>query len=273
MTFSSRDADLFFTVLGEGTPLVLLHPTPVDHRFWLPVARLLASEHRVILPDLRGHGRSQAGAGPITVEKLAEDAAALLDFLGIEKAFFGGCSIGGYALFAIWRRTPGRVLGLAFCCSRPQADDDAVRSRRQRNIGLIRAGQASAFVEEQLRTLFGPTARRRAPQAVEQAREMMAAASPEALVAVQEGLAARPDSIATARTIRVPCCVIAGGEDTASPPDAMRLLADEIRRGGGIVEYSEIPDAGHYAPFEQPERVAAILRRWLDGSSRIRAGA
>ncbi|VVM04477.1 alpha/beta fold hydrolase [Methylacidimicrobium tartarophylax] len=264
MTFLSRDATLFFTTVGAGPAVVLLHPTPVDHRFWLPVAEILAPHFQVVLPDLRGHGRSEAGAGPITVEKLAEDMSHLLDHLEIDKAFFAGCSIGGYTLFAIWRAMPARASGLAFCCSRPQGDTEAVRARRHANIAKILEGRTAEFFEEQLRSLIGPTARRRWPEKVDTARTMMETVSAEALVAVQEGLAARPDSIATARTIRVPCCVLAGGEDPASTPSDMRLLAEEIRQGGGSVEYVEIPDAGHFAPFEQPERVALILQRWLD---------
>jgi pimeloyl-ACP methyl ester carboxylesterase len=81
---------------------------------------------------------------------------------------------------------------------------------------------------------------------------------------MQQGLALRPDSVATARTIRVPCCVLAGGEDPGSTPADMRLLAEQIRNGGYGAEYNEIPDGGHYVPFEQPELVARILRRFFD---------
>ena len=268
MIFSSQGSTLSFDVLGDGPAVMLLHPTPVDHRFWLLVARILIPRYRVILPDLRGHGRSEAGAGAVTVEKLACDAATLLDHLGIDRAFFGGCSVGGYALFEMWRRTPARVRGLAFCCSRPQADSDAVLARRSENMAKIRSGETAAFVEAQVNTLIGPTARHRFPQKVDEAREMMKGVSADVLIAIQEGLAARPDSVATARTIRVPCCVVAGGEDASSPPADMRFLAEEIRRSAGTVEYTEIPDAGHFAPFEQPERVGGILRRWLDAAGK-----
>jgi pimeloyl-ACP methyl ester carboxylesterase len=64
--------------------------------------------------------------------------------------------------------------------------------------------------------------------------------------------------------MRVPCCIIAGGEDPGSTPADMRLLAEQIRNGGYGAEYNEIPDAGHFAPFEQPELVARILRRFFD---------
>jgi pimeloyl-ACP methyl ester carboxylesterase len=99
---------------------------------------------------------------------------------------------------------------------------------------------------------------------VDEAREMMQAVPVESIVAVQQGLAARPDSVVTARTMRLPCCVIAGSEDPGSTPADMKMLVEQIRNGGYGAEYNEIPEAGHFAPFEQPELVGRILRRFFD---------
>lgn len=264
MFYHSDGTQLFFTTLGDGHPVLLLHPTPLDHRFWLPVASLLASKYRLILPDLRGHGQSETGDGPVTMQKLAKDAARLLDHLRLDKALFAGCSIGGYTLYEIWRQTPDRVEAFAFCSSKPQADNDAALAKREENIAKIRTHGTADFIESMLESLIGPTARRRWPQKVAEAREMMQQLSPNAVIAIQQGLAARPDSVATARTLRVPCCIVAAGEDSGSTPADMRLLAEQIRNGGYGAEYNEIPDAGHYAPFEQPELVASILHRFFD---------
>jgi pimeloyl-ACP methyl ester carboxylesterase len=266
--FHSDGDKLFYTTMGDGPPVVLLHPTPVDHRFWLSIADILAMRYRLILPDLRGHGQSEAGPNsppaPITVEKLAADAARLLDHLGIYRAMFAGCSVGGYALYEIWRTIPSRVEAFAFCSAKPQADDEATRARRAENIRTIEIRSAGQFIDATLQAVIGPTAHRRWPNKVAEAREMMLAVPAANLIAVQQGLAARPDSVATARTIRVPCCVIAAGEDPGSTPADMRLLAEQIRNGGFGAEYHEIPDAGHFAPFEQPEMVGGILRRFFD---------
>ena len=264
MFFYSDGSKLFYTTLGSGPAVVLLHPTPMNHRFWLPVAERLAARYRVIVPDLRGHGQSELGEGPITVEKLAADAGRLLDHLEIGRALFGGCSIGGYTLYEIWRTMPQSVEGLAFCCSRPQADTDATRAKRAETIARVRERGTAEFIESNLETLMGPTARRRWPEKVAEAREMMQAVPAESVIAVQQGLAARPDSVVTARTLRVPCCVIAAGEDGGSTPADMRLLAEQIRNGGYGAEYNEIPEAGHFAPFEQPELVARILHKFFD---------
>ncbi|HZD48859.1 MAG TPA: alpha/beta fold hydrolase [Silvibacterium sp.] len=264
MNFTSNDAQLFYTTVGQGPDLVLLHPTPCDHRFWLRVAEALSGRYRVILPDLRGHGQSEAGNGPITVEKLGADAVKLLDVLGIPRALFAGCSIGGYVLYELWREAPARVSALAFCCSRPQADAEANRAKREEWIAKIRQRGTGDFIDAMLESLIGPTARQRSPERIAEAREMMQTVKPEAVIAVQQGLAARPGSVETARGIHVPCFVLAGGEDTASTPGDMKLLAESIRSTGYGAEFHLLRDAGHYAPWEQPQLVGRLLRRFFD---------
>ena len=90
---------IFAVTMGAGPDVVLLHPTPVHHAFWLPVAERLADRYRLTLIDLRGHGQSSAGTGTITMARLAEDVAAVLGAMGILRAAFVGCSIGTYTLY------------------------------------------------------------------------------------------------------------------------------------------------------------------------------
>ena len=264
MNFTSDDAQLFYTTVGEGPAVVLLHPTPGDHRFWLRVAESLSGRYRVILPDLRGHGQSEAGNGPITIAKLGADVVRLLDVLGIQRALFAGCSIGGYTLYELWREAPARISALAFCCSRPQADADTNRAKREEWIARIRQRGTGDFIEAMLASLIGPTACQRSPEKIAEAREMMQTVKPEAVIAVQQGLGARPDSVETARGIHVPCFVLAGGEDTASPPADMKLLAESIRDGGYGAEFHLLRDAGHFTAWEQPQMVGRLLRRFFD---------
>src|SRR5277367_1029215 len=250
--------------MGEGQDVILLHPTPVHHAFWFDVAEILAQRYRVIMPDLRGHGQSEAGDGPITVEKLGEDVERLMNELGIGKALFAGCSIGGYALYELWRRMPERILALAFCCCKPQADADTNRAKRREWIEDMQQRGTTVFIELMLNSLIGATTRSRFPQKIGEAREMMQTMRPDAVIAVQQGLAARPDSVPTARTIRVPSCVVGAAEDSASTVEDMKLLAEQIRNGGYGAEFHVLHDAGHYAPWEQPETVGPILLRFFD---------
>src|SRR6266853_6948737 len=93
----SGDAEIAYQVVGSGSPIVLLHPFPVPHEFWLPATQALTSRYQLILPDLRGHGESGAGEGPATMEKHAADIAYVMDDADVGRAPLIGVSIGGYA--------------------------------------------------------------------------------------------------------------------------------------------------------------------------------
>jgi pimeloyl-ACP methyl ester carboxylesterase len=83
--------------------------------------------------------------------------------------------------------------------------------------------------------------------------------TPEAMVAVQAGLATRQDSIPTVATITAPVLAIAGGEDPASPPADM----EAFRSAPGGCQFHLLPNAGHFAAYEEPQAVAALLSAWL----------
>lgn len=254
---------------GAGTPVVFLHPTPLDHVFWEPAIAELGGV-RAIAPDFRGHGGSELGEGlptggfalapdtpVLSVRRLAKDVLALLDGLGVEKAVFVGCSIGGYVLLELWRHAPERMLGLGFVCSKAQRDTDAGLERRAANIAHVRAAGTAGLFDGMARSLTGATARKRRPAIVEELLARMTL-TPEAAMAVQAGLATRPDSVPTVKTISVPVLAIAGGEDGGATAAEMQVF----RHAPGGCTFHVIEDAGHFAAYEQPERVAGLIKEW-----------
>ena len=268
-TYPSDGATLAFHDSGAGLPVVFLHPTPLDGEYWRPLIDELAGV-RALVPDLRGHGGSELGILPVggfalvsdapvlSMARLAADVLALLDHLEVPAALFAGCSIGGYVLLELWRQAPERVRGLAFVCSKPQPDAAANLSRRTATIAQARAGSSAALFDGMAQTLIGATARERHPEIIAQLRVRMTLTT-EALVAVQAGLATRPDSVPTVATITAPILAIAGGEDTAIAPAEMEAFYS----APGGCEFHLLPDAGHFAAYEQPQEVAVLLSAWL----------
>jgi pimeloyl-ACP methyl ester carboxylesterase len=266
----SDGSGLGFTDAGTGPPVVFLHPTPLDRDYWRPLTKELAGI-RSVVPDLRGHGVSALGsdlpvgafdlvpdAPVLTMEQLATDVLALLDQLSLRKAVFAGCSIGGYVLLEIWRRAPERMTGLVFICSKPQPDAPANLIRRAETIERARTEGVTALFDGMAQTLLSETSRREHPEIVAEVRSHMTL-TPEALVAVQAGLATRPDSVPTVSAIRVPVLAIAGAEDTAVTPAEM----EAFHSAPGGCEFHELPGAGHFAAYEQPRKVAALMAPWL----------
>src|SRR5207253_6917895 len=119
---------LAYSDTGEGSPVVLLvHGFPLNRSMWDPQRGALRSAGaRVVAPDLRGFGASEAGpAGPLTVDQHADDIAALLDVLGVvEPVVYCGLSMGGYVGFAFWRRHRTRVRAFVLADTRASADTD-----------------------------------------------------------------------------------------------------------------------------------------------------
>lgn len=240
--------------------LVLLHPTPVDHHFWLPASAALEPQYRVLLPDLPGHGASAFGAEPLSMQSMAAAVFRLLDARGVESAVFAGCSIGGYLLYELWRQAPKRMRALVICSAKPHADSAEGRRVREDYIAGMEADGTGAFFDAMLQSLLGEPARKQDPQISSRLRVMMERMSPQAAIAVQRALASRPDSRGTAATIRVPTAVLAGALDRSSTPADLRELADLVPGAS----YFLLQEMGHYAPYEQPRRVGELIRRFLD---------
>jgi 3-oxoadipate enol-lactonase len=271
--YESGGTKLAFEDAGGSVPVVFLHPTPLDHDYWRPVVERLhkIQNVRAIVPDLRGHGESELGVGlpvggfaevpdapVLTMERLGTDVLTLLDHLEIQEAYFAGCSIGGYVLMELVRRAPERMKGLAFVCSKAHPDAAANRAKRKANIEQVRSEGTNKFFDGLAQSLIGASTRAARPEIVGEVRARMTL-TPEAAIAVQAGLGARPDSVPDIARIQMPVLAIAGGEDPGVT--AAEMEAFEAAPGG--CEFHLIPDAGHFAAYEKPDAVAALLREWL----------
>jgi pimeloyl-ACP methyl ester carboxylesterase len=256
----SSDAEIAYWTLGAGTPVVLLHPFPAHHEFWLPVAETLSTRYRVILPDLRGHGESAVGEGPATMDKHAADIARVMDDANVGRAPLVGVSIGGYVLFEFWRQHRGRVAALGLCNTKAPADGPEARAGRLQAANDVLERGAEPFFESMIPKLMGRTTRETRPDLVEGALRMMRKMSPENVAQVQRGMAARPDSIETLKTINVPTLLVTGDEDLMTGLNEAELMRSHIANS----QLRVIPKAGHYSPWEQPQDAAKLLRQFLD---------
>ena len=259
MIVRSNDADIFYTQQGEGAPVVLLHPFPINHDFWRGVAADLSSQYKLIMPDLRGMGRSSPGDGPASMKKHAEDIRRVCDDARVDKAVFAGVSIGGYLLFEFWRSLRERVTALAFCNTRANAETEEGKRVRLEAVRQIEARGTEQFIDALLPRLLGETTRRNRPDIVEDARRMALEASGKGIIANQLGMAERPDSIPTLTTINVPTLVIGGTEDTGAPQEEIERMHKGVRGS----QMRMIPQAGHYAAMERPQQFTEILREFL----------
>jgi pimeloyl-ACP methyl ester carboxylesterase len=253
-------SEIEYDVRGAGPAVVFLHAFPLGRFMWDAAAEALADRHRVVRFDARGFGGTPPGDEPLTMERIADDAAALLGLLGIEKAVVAGCSMGGYAAFAFVRRHPERLTGLVLQDTRAGADTEEARANRTALAARVLKEGAGAAAEAFLPKLVGETTKRENPGLVERLQERILATSPKGIAQALHGLGARADSHETLGQIRVPTLVVVGEEDVLTPPEEAEAMAAGI--AGSRVDM--IPRAGHLSNLENPSAYNDALTRFLD---------
>jgi YbgC/YbaW family acyl-CoA thioester hydrolase len=249
--------NLAVQVEGEGPPVLMVHPYPLDRTAWHAQIEGLAG-YRRIAPDLRGMGQSDAPDLGYSMNIYAADLAALLDALDIGQVVLCGISMGGYIAFEFLRHWRSRVRGLVLMDTRAGADTAEVRRARDAAAATAREGGASAIADAMLPKLLAPSTLTEQPETVERVRQIIARTPVAGIVGALAAMRDRPGSEALLPTLAdLPTLVLVGEADTLTPPDEARAMAQAIPGA----QFAVLPRAGHLPPLEQP---GAVTRRLLE---------
>jgi pimeloyl-ACP methyl ester carboxylesterase len=245
---------------GAGLPVVLVHGFPLDHRMWAAQIDGLSKRCRVIAPDLRGFGQSDATNGAVSMEQMANDVAGLLDALGVhEPVVLAGLSMGGYVAMAFQKKHPQRLRGLVLCDTRAAADSpEAAQGRRQTAEKVLAEGTA-VLAESMIPKLLSPRTLHGRPEIANGLREVILATCPRGAAAAARGMAERPDSTPGLSAIGCPSLVLVGTEDAISTVQEMQSIAEKIPGA----KFVTIEHAGHMSPVEQPAEVTAAIAAFV----------
>jgi 3-oxoadipate enol-lactonase len=221
---------------------------------WQPQAEHLTGRYRVLRYDIRGHGGTAASPAPYTLEQLADDAAALLEFLGIGRAAYVGLSLGGEIGQVLAVRHAARVERLVLC-------DTTLRNRRSMWTARIAAVEAEGLepqLEPAMERWFTPRFRLGHPALVEAMRRMVRATSVEGYLGCAMAMRdARLEPLAG--RISQPALVVTGEKDLSTPPDEAGLLHRAIAGS----QLAVIEDAAHLPNIEQETRFNALIDEFL----------
>ena len=239
--------------------VVLLHGFPLDRSMWDDQVGALAARFRTIVPDLRGHGRSEAPPGPYTMADHVADVARLLDRLGIDRAALVGLSMGGYVTANFLAAHPERAWAAALVDTRAEGDTEQTRASREVQAKEIEAAGMGPFVEAGIPRMFAAKTVAERPDLVERYRRMVGPARPPAVVAALQGLASRPDVTPALREVRCPTLVVVGSEDVVTPPSDARRIAETVPGA----ELEIIEGVGHLSNMEAPEQFNRVLLDFL----------
>jgi pimeloyl-ACP methyl ester carboxylesterase len=253
---------LAYDDIGSGPAVVLLHGFPLCRKMWQPQVKALATAgYRVITPDLRGFGESEAPNGSHSISIFADDVAGLLTHLGIEKAVIGGMSMGGYVLLNLVERYPHRVAAAMFLVTRAAADDEPARMRRSSLAGEVAAGRPQIVTDAFEGILFAGSTPAVRPELVAEVRTWMTATTSPGLAGGLLAMRDRKDYIDLLPSFELPALVIGAEADRAVPPEHSRLLAEALPNA----RLCMIAEAGHMANLERPEAFNTCLLEFLHG--------
>ncbi|MEU5102005.1 MULTISPECIES: alpha/beta fold hydrolase [unclassified Streptomyces] len=256
----------------EGAPAVVLaHGWTCSTAFWAPIVRELAADHRIVLYDQRGHGRSPAaGPGGYSTHALADDLAAVLQqtLAPGERAVVVGHSMGGMTLMAAADRPQLRERAAAvLLCNTGSSRliergrvvplrGERLRVRVQRALLCSRAplGPVTPLSRRLLKYVtMGPEA----GPAVVDACASIVHDCPRAVRAAWARVIGDLDLDAEVGRLAIPTAVLAGTADRLTPLEHARALADRLPRCVGV---TELDGLGHMAPVEDPAAVSGVIR-------------
>lgn len=236
---------------GTGLPVVLVHGINMSRDVWTEVADILLADRRVVTFDLRGHGESDKG-GPFTADDYADDALAVMDARGIDRAHVVGTSFGGSTAAAMAVKAPERVATVSSfggALAVEGLDLDGA-------IGFMRSvGVRDFFASFLPQGSFAPGTDQalldRALDAASVDRDV------QTVIDVTT-TALSSDTTALAQAVTVPALVVTGEHDMTCPVPAGAAVAEALR-----TPHVVMAGRGHVVSMEDPARVAALIEQHI----------
>lgn len=254
---------LRYTVQGplDGGParltFVLSHALGCDLTMWDALASHLARHGRVVRYNQRGHGGSEAPAGPYSMADLADDAARLIDELALPPVVWIGLSMGGMIGQELALRHPAHVRALVLANTTSGYPAEAQAGWAQRIAGIAQGG-LEGIVDGALQRWFHAGFHAEQPQVVAQWRARVLTCDTAGYIACCQAVAG-VDTTARLPGVTQPALVIAGALDQGTPPDMARTLAQALPAARLVV----LPEASHLSVLEQPQAFREALDGWL----------
>jgi len=208
-----KDGKIYYSDIGEGDIIVLLHGYLETSDIWTGFAKKLSSGYRVISVDLPGHGHSKVYGECHTMEFLAGAVKCILDNLNIKKIFLAGHSLGGYITLAFVDLYPDMLNGYCLFHSHPFEDSRETLEKREKEIKVVRSGKKYLLYPEIISMMYASENAGKFREAFKRSKDIASTISDEGIIAILNGMMARPSRLSVMEKGKVPCLWILGKMD------------------------------------------------------------
>jgi pimeloyl-ACP methyl ester carboxylesterase len=251
--------NLYYETRGAGRPVVVLHGGLGSGELFVPAVPQLAENHQLIVPDLQGHGRTADIDRPLATQLMADDIAALIDHLGLDKPDVVGYSLGGGVALHLAAKHPDKVRRLVLISANVRRDAIPAEMLSQQ---MQVTGAAAEFMKD--------TPMYQHYQSVAPRPEDF----PKLLDKIGQSMAEDFDFSEEVRGLQMPTLIVAGDADMAPPShyvEVFKLLDGGLRDGGWMGEgrpkgghaLAILPGLTHYNIWASP-LLGAVTTAFLD---------
>jgi 3-oxoadipate enol-lactonase len=249
-----------YTVDGpEGAPWVVFsNSLATTYAMWDEQTAALKPKYRVLRYDQRGHGGTDAPAGRYPYDTLIADAVALMDAVGVDKAWFGGLSMGGATALGLAQQHPGRVHGIMIC-DHACKSTPATSQQWEERIVTAREKGMEALVEATVARWFPPEIREKNPPYIDKVKGMIRATPVDGFIGCAAALADH-DYNSKVATVKCPVLFMVGEKDGTAPA----AMKDMHARLPGS-KYVELAGAGHISNMDRPAEFTKAIQDFVAG--------
>ena len=241
---------------ARGRVVLLSNSLMSNYDMWDWTLPALTDRYRVLRYDTRGHGRSATTPGPYSIEMLGDDAAGLLDALGIRAAHFVGLSMGGMIGQQLGARYPDKVLSLALCDT---ASEMPPRSLWEERLEIARRQGTAGLAEGTIKRWFTEPFIKRAPGEIDKVRAFILSTGIEGYISCASAVRDMAQTTMLLK-IKAPTLIMTGRQDPACTIDQATVLHRMINGSQLLI----LEDAAHLSNIEQPQAFNLALRSFID---------
>jgi pimeloyl-ACP methyl ester carboxylesterase len=218
---SYQSASIFYRVIGQGKPVILIHGFGEDSAIWNKQIEFLSAtkdQYQLIVPDLPGTGKSEL-IDDMSIEGMAETIKAILQEENISNCVVIGHSMGGYITLAFAEKYPQLLSAFGLFSSSAFADNEEKKAARLKSIAFVKNNSAYEFLKTSIPGLFGEIFAKENQPAIDKLVERSKQFSAAAIIKYYEAMIARPDRTEVLKTFAGPILFIIGEHDKAIPFD------------------------------------------------------
>jgi len=239
--------------------LIFIHGFPFNKGTWEAQLDLLKDDYRVLAYDVRGHGNSNAGTQPFSIQQFATDLLLFMDAMYIKKTLLCGLSMGGYISLQAIQQSPHRFSGLILCDTQCAADTEEAKKKRSDTVHAVQTNGLRQYASDSVQKLFSKSSLMDKQEVVSSVEEAILETPVETISNTLMALAGRPESCSSLHRITAPVLILVGAEDQITTPEAAKKMHKLIPHA----ELKILKNAGHISNLEAPDDFNIQLKKFL----------